>query len=89
MIIDDVGIVVKSIEKGMDLWTRLFGYQQMTEIVINSRQKVRVLFLKKENSIDIKLIEPTDSSSSVFTLAQRGGGLHHLCFKCDDVNTEL
>lgn len=89
MIIDHVGIVVKSIEKGLKLWTSIFGYQQTTEIITNTRQKVKVVFLNKENSIEIKLIEPTESTSPVYTLAQRGGGLHHLCFKCDDVETEL
>lgn len=89
MIIDHVGIVVKSIEKGLKLWTSIFGYQQTTELITNTRQKVKVVFLNKENSIEIKLIEPTDSTSPVYTLAQRGGGLHHLCFKCDDVETEL
>ena len=89
MIIDHVGIVVKSIEKGLKLWTSIFGYQQTTEIITNTRQKVKVVFLNKENSIEIKLIEPTDSTSPVYTLAQRGGGLHHLCFKCDDLESEL
>lgn len=89
MIIDHVGIVVKSIEKGLKLWTSIFGYQQTTEIITNTRQKVKVVFLNKENSVEIKLIEPTESTSPVYTLAQRGGGLHHLCFKCDDVETEL
>jgi methylmalonyl-CoA/ethylmalonyl-CoA epimerase len=89
MIIDHIGIAVKSIEKGMNLWESLFGYRQKTEIVINTRQKVRVVFLRKDKSIDIKLIEPTDSSSSIYAFAQRGGGLHHLCFKCAVLHTEL
>lgn len=89
MIIDHVGIVVKSIERGLELWERVFAYKQMTEVVVNTRQKVKVVFLNKKDSVGIKLIEPTDSSSSVYALAQRGGGLHHLCFKCDDLETEL
>ena len=35
------------------------------------------------------MIEPTDSSSSVYALAQRVGGFHHLCFKGDDLETAL
>lgn len=89
MIIDHIGIVVKSIEKGLDLWTKVFAYKQMTEVVVNTRQKVKVVFLKKKDSIDIKLIEPTDISSSVYAMAHRGGGLHHLCFKCNDLESEL
>ena len=45
--------------------------------------------MEKEGSIDIKLIEPTDESSPIFQFAKRGGGLHHLCFKCDDVEKKI
>jgi len=31
----------------------------------------------KENSAQIKLIEPTDKSSPIYELAQSGSGLHH------------
>ena len=77
MVIDHIGIVVKSIEKGIEHWETIFGYTQMTEIVVNSRQRVKVVFLMKENSAQIKLIEPTDKSSPIYELAQSGSGLHH------------
>jgi len=47
LIIDHLGIVVNSIERGIEYWEKVFGYKQMTEIVINTRQKVMVVFLKK------------------------------------------
>lgn len=89
MLIDHIGLVVKSIEKGIEHWEKVFEYRQMTEVVINSRQKVKVVFLCKENSLTVKLIEPTDDTSSVFRFAMKGGGLHHICFKCNDMNNEL
>jgi len=89
MIIDHIGIVVRSIEKGIEQWEKHFGYQQMTEIVENTRQKVNVVFMSKKNSLTINLIAPTDKSSPVFEVARKGAGLHHLCFKCDDMNTEI
>ncbi len=89
MIIDHIGIVVKSLENGIKHWQSIFGYSQMTEIVINTRQKVRVVFLTKENSLPIKLVEPTDETSPIFALAKKGGGLHHICFKCDNVEEEI
>ena len=45
MIIDHIGIVVKSLEKGIKHWETVFGYVQYTGIVENSRQHVRVVFL--------------------------------------------
>lgn len=89
MVVDHLGIVVKSIEKGIKYWEEVFGYKQMTEVVLNTRQKVRVVFLQKENSLLIKLIEPTDETSSVYRVALKGGGLHHLGFRCENINVEI
>jgi len=89
MVIDHIGLVVKSIEKGIEHWEKVFEYRKMTEVVINSRQKVKVVFLCKENSLTVKLLEPADEKSSVHKFAMKGGGLHHICFKCNDMNKEL
>ena len=35
------------------------------------------------------MIEPTDETSSVYRVARKGGGLHHLGFKCKDINEEI
>ena len=89
MIIDHVGVVTKSMEQGIKLWTEKFGYRQKTNLVLNSRQQVNVIFLEKSGSIDIKLIEPADETSPVYRFARQGGGLHHLCFKCEILTTQL
>ncbi|MCP4650158.1 MAG: glyoxalase [PVC group bacterium] len=89
MNIDHIGIAVRSLDSGIEHWKKVFGYEQMTEIVTNTRQKVNVVFLEKEGSLPVKLIEPTDSTSPVYIFAQRGGGLHHLCFKCPDLDKEI
>jgi methylmalonyl-CoA/ethylmalonyl-CoA epimerase len=89
MVIDHIGIVVKKMQDSIQHWEKVFGYKQKTEILENTRQKVRVVFLEKENSLDVKLIEPVDQSSPAYMLAKRGGGLHHLCFKCDDMNIDI
>jgi methylmalonyl-CoA/ethylmalonyl-CoA epimerase len=89
MVIDHIGIVVKSIEDGINKWEKVFNYTQMTEIVINSIQKVKVVFLQKTDSITVKLIEPLDENSPIYKFAKSGGGLHHLCFKCPNLGDEL
>ena len=86
MVIDHIGMVVRSIEKAIEHWEEIFEYQQMTEVVVNTRQNVKVVFLCKENSLTVKLIEPVDETSAVYKFAMKGGGLHHLCFKCNDMN---
>ncbi|MFO1305239.1 MAG: VOC family protein [Burkholderiales bacterium] len=89
MIIDHIAVVVRSLEQAVPLWQRAFGYAPMTSPVVNARQRVRVVFLAKEGSIVVKLVEPTDATSPVQAMAARGGGLHHLCFRCDSLDAEL
>jgi methylmalonyl-CoA/ethylmalonyl-CoA epimerase len=92
MKIDHICFAVKNIQDGISYWERVFGYKQMTKVVENSLQKVKVAFLSKEESITIKLIEPVESNQSLINLVNRGGGFHHICFKCSDMNgtiTEL
>lgn len=89
MILDHVGIAVKSLPEGIEHWKKVFGYRQSTEIVLNTRQKVKVAFLGKDDSLPIKLFEPTDASSPAYAFAHRGGGLHHLCFRCEKLEEEI
>ena len=89
MKIDHIGIVVKSLEESISHWEKVFGYIQHTKIVINTRQKVKVVFLNKDNSLPVKLLEPVGPDSPVYRFAKKGGGLHHLCFKCDHLETEI
>lgn len=89
MVIDHIGIVVPDLARAVDLWERLFGYRRNSDVVGNARQKVRVVFLAKENSVTIKLIEPSAADSPVSSLARKGGGLHHLCFRCPALEAEI
>lgn len=86
---DHIGIVVKSLEEGISQWTETFGYTQMTEQVINSLQQVKVVFMGKENSLQVKLIEPIDEKSPIYSFAKKGGGLHHLCFRTQNLECTI
>lgn len=89
MVIDHIGIVVRSLEEAIQQWAALFGYRKNSDIVLNSRQKVRVVFLTKRGSVTIKLIEASEPDSPVSTMGKKGGGLHHLCFRCEDLNGQI
>ncbi|MCU4173901.1 VOC family protein [Carboxylicivirga sp. N1Y90] len=89
MNIDHIGVITKSIENSINQWTKTFGYKQATKLVNNTRQKVNVVFMKKEGSIDIKLVEPSCETSPIYKFAMRGGGLHHLCFKSDKLDNAV
>lgn len=89
MVIDHLCIAVKSIKDGIIQWTAVYGYSQKTKTIINTLQKVEVVFLHKDDSLDIKLIGPIDESSPIYHFTRRGGGLHHICFKCDNIDEEV
>jgi methylmalonyl-CoA/ethylmalonyl-CoA epimerase len=89
MRIDHICIAVNDIQEGIAYWEKVFGYKQMTGIVINSLQKVKVVFLKKENSLTIKIIEPLKDNQSLVNFVSRGGGFHHICFRCDNIDEGL
>ncbi|MHC1733020.1 MAG: VOC family protein [Bacteroidales bacterium] len=85
MIIDHICIAVRNLEQGIEYWEQIFGYSQMTNPVVNSIQKVRVVFLSKKGSLPVKLIEPMEGNQSLHNFVNRGGGFHHLCFRCENV----
>ena len=89
MKIDHICFAVKNLGEGIAYWENVFGYSQMTEVVQNSLQKVKVVFLCKEESILVKLIEPAEDNQSLINFVNRGGGFHHLCFMVDDMGKQL
>ncbi|MGD0754902.1 MAG: VOC family protein [Bacteroidales bacterium] len=89
MKIDHICFAVKNIQEGIAYWDRVFGYKQMTSIVENSLQNVKVTFLCKDDSITIKLIEPLERNQSLINFVNKGGGFHHVCFKCPDINVKM
>jgi len=89
MVIDHIGVVVRSLEEGIQQWETLFGYRKNSDIVLNTRQQVKIVFLSKKDSLTVKLIEALEPASPVASFARKGGGLHHLCFRCDDLDMQV
>lgn len=85
MQIDHVAIAVRSIEKAAERLCGMLGYRRRTDKVTNTRHRVNVMFLCKQGSLDLKLIEPSDDESPLWEFVKKGGGLHHVCFKVADV----
>lgn len=89
MKIDHICFAVKDIEEGISYWEHVFGYRQLTSVVENTLQKVKVVFLTKDDSMMIKLIEPVKSNQSLMNFVTKGGGFHHLCFRVDDIKEAM
>lgn len=85
--ISHVGIAVKSVEAGSDIFEALGLPLRETEEV--EAQKVKVALCPVGES-RIELLEPTDAQSPIARfLDKRGEGIHHLCFEVEDLEAAL
>lgn len=89
MIVDHICYAVKDMAEAIAWWRDVFGYTQMTKTVLNTRQKVKVTFLRKEGSLTVKLIEPIEGNVSLQNFVNREGGYHHITFRCDDIKGKI
>lgn len=90
--IHHVAIVVQSIETSLPRYRELFGLEPEGEPMLFGLQRVRLCFLPSgpEPAARLELVEPIDAESGVARfLATRGEGLHHVCFRTDDLPAEL
>lgn len=86
--IHHVGIVVHSADKALEFYRDALGLPVTADKVIED-QGVRGVLLQIGNS-EIELLEPTRDDTGVARfLANRGEGMHHICFESDDVAKEL
>jgi len=86
-----VGFVVDSIQESVESFARSLGATWDGNIVFDPVQKVRVTFLQGANATDslIELVEPGAPDSPVSRFLERGGGLHHLCYQVDNLDSHL
>jgi len=82
--LDHIGIAVESLAKGIEFYEALGldleGVEEVTE------QGVKVGFLPVGDT-RLELLEPTGPSSPIAKhLERRGPGLHHVCFRVDDIS---
>lgn len=84
--LDHVCLAVRQIPPARDMLAKTLGYCPRTDIVENTRQMVKVQFLRQARSIDIKLIAPSRPDSPLVNfLKTTGGGIHHLAFHTESV----
>jgi len=84
--LDHIGIAVKSLDAAK-IYEALGLTIDHVETV--ATQGVRTAFLSVGDS-DLELLEPTGPESSVAKfIEKRGEGIHHICFRVDDIETHL
>ena len=90
--IHHVAIVVRSVDEALPRYRSLFGLEPEAEPFEFPSQRVRLCFLAtgSGSAARLELVEPTDDESGVARfLADRGEGLHHVCFATDALPAAL
>ena len=83
-----VGHIVRNINKGIDLYTRIFGLKPGASSVGQIPGGKAFMIPVGNNSIE--LIEPTDSEHRVGKfLEKRGEGWFHISFQVNDLSAEV
>lgn len=86
-----VGFVVAEISASIQGFRVALGAAWDGAVFQDPNQKVKVTFLRTQPcGSQIELVEPANGSSPVAKfLAERGGGLHHLCYEVQDIEQSL
>ncbi len=86
--INHVAIVVGDIDQSLTFWRDALGLE-LHHVEDVPSQKAVVAFMPVGDS-EVELVKPTTDDSGVAKfLAERGGGMHHLCFEVDDLEAKL
>lgn len=83
-----IGIAVRNLEEGKTLFSDVLGFELKEEKTLSERG-VKVAFLETGNT-NIELLEGIGEESPVSKFLERNGpGIHHLCFRVDDIDRVL
>ena len=86
-----IGFVVESIQESAESFALSLGATWDGNIIHDPLQKVRVTFLQGAHIGDalIELVEPAGPDSPVLGFLEKRGGLHHLCYEVEDLESHL
>ena len=88
MQIDHVAIVVKDLEKTIDLYTKTLGFRQVYREIV-ADQGIEAVGLEAGESI-IELLRPLDEASPIAKYrGEADTKLHHTAYRVRDIEAEL
>lgn len=86
--INHVAIAVPDLEGSLTFWRDAMGLV-VDHIEQVPSQKSQVAFMPCGDS-EVELVNPTATDTGLAKfIAEKGGGLHHLCFQVDDIEAML
>lgn len=85
--LEHIGIAVRSLKAAREIYEVLGLEVEHTETV--ATQQLQAAFLSAGDT-SLELLEPTSPDSPVAKFIERWGeGLHHICFRVDDIESHL
>lgn len=86
--VNHVAIAVADLDSALAFWRDALGLQ-LDHVEDVPSQKAAVAFMPIGDT-EIELVKPTAEDTGVAKfIAERGGGMHHLCFEVDDIEGML
>lgn len=89
MTIDHVGIVVGSLERAVAYYSSVFGLRLVRERIVDPLQDVELQFLEDDGGTRLELIHPLSENSPVARALKQGGGLNHICYRVEDLESSI
>ncbi len=86
--IHHVAVAVPDLESSISFWRDTFGLSlDHVEDVASQKSKVAAFSVGQTK---IELVQPTGDDSGVARfIAERGGGMHHICFEVENIDAAL
>jgi methylmalonyl-CoA epimerase len=86
--LDHIGIATRNIDIAIEEYRKLFALEVQHREVLQDRN-LEICFLDLGNT-RLELLAPTQPQSPISKfLDTRGPGIHHLCYRVDDIDAEL
>ncbi len=85
-----VAVAVNNIEEVEKIYETALGLKVEHREVIEEQGVRTSMLLPEKGGAAIELLEPLDESSPITKfLEKRGEGIHHICFRVDDIESAL
>ncbi|MFZ0964872.1 MAG: VOC family protein [Terriglobia bacterium] len=90
-ILHHFGFVVASISSSAEEFAVSMSARWDGQVIHDPLQRVRVAFFVPVDARNpvLELVEPADQVSPVSSFLKKGGGLHHVCYEIDDLESAL
>jgi methylmalonyl-CoA/ethylmalonyl-CoA epimerase len=83
-----VGVLVQDITQAAEHYVRRLGFEVIGPIIHDPAQTAYVRFLRQPgDSVYLELVSPDRPDSKLSNALAKGGGLNHVCYAVDDIES--